>query len=62
MDGVIVSYEIKELLRELRDEVGKLDSRVDQIEYWRWRIAGGLGVAGLFFGLASALFVWIVTR
>ena len=56
-----VAYDIREILRDLRDDIRAVDERVDQIEYWRWRIAGGFGVAGLLIGLATGLAIYLVT-
>jgi len=36
--------------------------RLDAVEGWRSTIIGGFAVATLFFGLASALFVWAITQ
>ena len=56
-----VSYDIRELIAELRRDVRDVEARVAQIEGWRWRVVGGLGVASLFLAVATALFVYVVT-
>jgi hypothetical protein len=51
----------EEVFRRSQVALEEHDRRLDDVERWRSLLVGGFAAASLFFGVAGALFVYVLT-